>query len=56
MRKKLKELYGIEGYDFSQGVQGKHHRAYKGHIVKVTKEDGTVEEFKKLYRGSGNNE
>ena len=34
-----------EEYDFSQGVRGKHYRAYRaGHTVRVTKEDGTVEE------------
>ena len=32
-------------YDFSQGARGKHYRAYRtGHTVRVTKEDGTVEE------------
>ena len=32
-------------YDFSQGVRGKHYRAYRaGHTVQVTKKDGTVEE------------
>jgi hypothetical protein len=30
-------------YDFTGGVRGKHHRAYrKGHTVKVRREDGTV--------------
>ena len=30
-------------YDFSRGVRGKHHRAYRqGHYVRVSKEDGTV--------------
>jgi hypothetical protein len=34
-----------EEYDFSRGVRGKHYRAYRtGHTVRVTKEDGTVEE------------
>ena len=34
-----------EEYDFSQGVRGKHYRAYRtGHTVRVTKEDGAVEE------------
>ena len=34
-----------EEYDFSQGVRGKHYRAYRcGHTVQVTKADGTVEE------------
>jgi hypothetical protein len=32
-------------YDFSQGVRGKHHQAYReGFTVRVQKEDGTVEE------------
>ena len=32
-------------YDFSKGVQGKHFRAYRaGHTVRVTKEDGEVDE------------
>lgn len=31
-------------YDFSQGVRGKHHKAYRqGHSVKVEKQDGTTE-------------
>ena len=31
-------------YDFSKGVRGKHHRAYRGgHTVRVTREDGSVE-------------
>ena len=30
-------------YDFSQGVRGKHHKAYRrGHKVEVSKADGTV--------------
>jgi len=30
-------------YDFSTGVRGKHHRAYReGHTVKVHKDDGTT--------------
>jgi hypothetical protein len=34
-----------EEYDFSRGVRGKHHRAYRaGHTVRVTKDDGTVEQ------------
>lgn len=34
-----------EEYDFSQGVRGKHHRAYRaGHAVRVNKTDGTIEE------------
>jgi len=34
-----------EEYDFSGGVRGKHYRAYRsGHIVRVTKADGTVQE------------
>jgi hypothetical protein len=34
-----------EEYDFSQGVRGKHYCAYRtGHTVRVTKEDGTLEE------------
>ena len=32
-------------YDFSQGVRGKHYRAYRaGHVVRVGKSDGSVEE------------
>ena len=32
-------------YDFSEGVRGKHYRAYRGgHTVRVTKADGAVEE------------
>lgn len=34
-----------EEYDFSQGVRGKHYRAYRaGHVVRVRKSDGSVEE------------
>ena len=34
-----------EEYDFSQGARGKHYRTYRaGHTVRVTKQDGTVEE------------
>ena len=34
-----------EEYDFSQGVRGKHYRAYRaGHSVRVMKTNGTVEE------------
>jgi len=34
-----------EEYDFSQGVRGKHYRAYRaGHVVRVQKSDGSVEE------------
>lgn len=34
-----------EEYDFSHGVRGKHYRAYRaGHIVRVRKADGSVEE------------
>jgi hypothetical protein len=36
-------------YDFSKGVRGKHHKAYrKGHTVKIHKTDGTtfVQHFK----------
>ena len=34
-----------EEYDFSQGVRGKHYRAYRaGHLVQVRKSDGAVEE------------
>ena len=30
-------------YDFTQGVRGKHYRAYqRGHTVKVRKADGTT--------------
>ncbi len=32
-------------YDFSQGVRGKHYRAYRaGHVVRVQKSDGSVDE------------
>lgn len=32
-------------YNFSQGVRGKHSRAYRaGHVVEVQKSDGSVEE------------
>ena len=32
-------------YDFSKGVRGKHYRAYRaGHVVRVQKSDGSVEE------------
>ena len=32
-------------YDFSKGVRGKHYRAYRaGHLVRVHKRDGAVEE------------
>ena len=31
-------------YDFSQGVRGKHVKAYRqGHSVEITKRDGSVE-------------
>ena len=31
-------------YDFSDGVRGKHHKAYRqGHIVKIKKQDGSTE-------------
>jgi hypothetical protein len=34
-----------EEYDFSQGIRGKHHEAYRaGHLVRVLKSDGSVEE------------
>lgn len=34
-----------EEYDFSGGVRGKHYRAYRaGHLVRVRKSDGSVEE------------
>jgi hypothetical protein len=34
-----------EEYDFSQGVRGKHYRAYRaGHVVRVRKSDGSVDE------------
>ena len=34
-----------EEYDFSQGVRGKHYQAYRaGHMVRVLKTDGSVEE------------
>jgi len=34
-----------EEYDFSRGTRGKHYRAYRaGHTVRVTNEDGTIEE------------
>ena len=32
-------------YDFSDGVRGKHYRAYRaGHVVRVQKREGSVEE------------
>lgn len=32
-------------YDFSQGIRGKHYEAYRaGHLVRVLKSDGSVEE------------
>jgi len=32
-------------YDFSNGVRGKHYKAYRsGHRVRISKSDGTVEE------------
>lgn len=32
-------------YDFSQGIRGKHHEAYRaGHRVRVLKSDGSIEE------------
>jgi hypothetical protein len=32
-------------YDFSQGVRGKHYHAYRaGHVVRVRKSDGSVEQ------------
>ena len=31
-------------YDFSDGVRGKHYKAYRqGHLVKVEKQDGSTE-------------
>ena len=31
-------------YDFSDGVRGKHHKAFRqGHIVKIKKQDGSTE-------------
>ncbi len=31
-------------YDFSNGVRGKHYRAYRqGHTVEINKQDGSVE-------------
>lgn len=34
-----------EEYDFSGGVRGKHYQAYRaGHLVRVLKSDGSVEE------------
>lgn len=34
-----------EEYDFSGGVRGKHHQAYRaGHVVRVRKPDGSIEE------------
>ncbi len=34
-----------EEYDFSGGVRGKHHCAYRaGHTARITKADGAVEE------------
>ena len=30
-------------YDFTEGVRGKHYRAYqRGHTVKIRKKDGTI--------------
>ncbi|NUM54372.1 MAG: hypothetical protein HUU46_12060 [Candidatus Hydrogenedentes bacterium] len=35
-----------EEYDFSNGVRGKHYRAYReGHRVRIAKESGVVEEL-----------
>ena len=35
-----------EEYDFSQGVRGKHYRAYRaGHVVRVRKSDGSIEQL-----------
>lgn len=32
-------------YDFSKGVRGKHHQAYRaGHTVRVRKSEGTVDQ------------
>ena len=32
-------------YDFSGGIRGKHHQAYRaGHTVKIHRRDGSVEE------------
>jgi hypothetical protein len=34
-----------EEYDFSQGVRGKHYKAYRaGHVVRVEKSDGSIEQ------------
>ncbi len=34
-----------EEYDFSQGVRGKHYKAYRaGHVVRVQKSDGSIEQ------------
>ena len=43
-----------EEYDFSQGVRGKHHQAYRaGHSVRVRKMDGTVvEQYFKMEDGA----
>ncbi len=31
-------------YDFSNGIRGKHFKAYReGHTVKIKKEDGSIE-------------
>ena len=33
-----------EEYDFSDGVRGKHYKAYRqGHFVKIKKQDGSTE-------------
>jgi len=45
MKKDKKDLYEInirDEYDFSKGVRGKHHKAYReGHTVIIHKDDGT---------------
>ncbi|MBM4271730.1 MAG: hypothetical protein FJ139_06190 [Deltaproteobacteria bacterium] len=55
MKKAISKRHEIDGsdmlpeYDFSKGVRGRHHKAYrKGHTVKIHKTDGTttVQHFK----------
>lgn len=44
MKKNNKEVKNTmrDEYDFSKGVRGKHHKAYrKGHTVVINKDDGT---------------
>ena len=44
MDKKKNEMQAE--YDFSGGVRGKHHQAYRrGHAVQIDKRDGTTEMY-----------